>query len=45
MTATHTAPAAALEVAQLHPDALDIGENVRDSVDLAQTPRLRRIHP
>ncbi|MCD2135945.1 ParB N-terminal domain-containing protein [Rhodococcus qingshengii] len=38
MTATHTAPAAALEVAQLHPDALDIGENVRDSVDLAQTP-------
>lgn len=37
MTATHTAPAA-LEVAQLHPDALDIGENVRDSVDLAQTP-------
>ena len=38
MTATHTEPAAALEVAQLHPDALDIGENVRDSVDLAQTP-------
>lgn len=38
MTATHTAPAAAIEVAQLHPDALDIGENVRDSVDLAQTP-------
>jgi len=38
MTATHTTPAAALEVAQLHPDALDIGENVRDSVDLAQTP-------
>lgn len=37
MTATHTAPTA-LEVAQLHPDALDIGENVRDSVDLAQTP-------
>ncbi|NRH31126.1 ParB N-terminal domain-containing protein [Rhodococcus sp. MS13] len=36
MTATHTA--AAIEVAQLHPDALDIGENVRDSVDLAQTP-------
>ena len=31
MTATHTAPAA-LEDAQLHPDALDIGENVRDSV-------------
>ncbi|MCY4672096.1 MAG: ParB N-terminal domain-containing protein [Rhodococcus sp.] len=38
MTATHTAPSAAIEVAQLHPDALDIGENVRDSVDLAQTP-------
>ncbi|CAN5164117.1 hypothetical protein BH09ACT9_BH09ACT9_23690 [soil metagenome] len=38
MTATYTAPATALEVAQLHPDALDIGENVRDSVDLAQTP-------
>ncbi|MFI7167322.1 hypothetical protein ACIBM3_33250 [Rhodococcus erythropolis] len=36
--ATHTAPAATLEVAQLHPDTLDIGENVRDSVDLAQTP-------
>ncbi|MFF1555494.1 ParB/RepB/Spo0J family partition protein [Rhodococcus erythropolis] len=38
MTATRTAPATTLEVAQLHPDALDIGENVRDSVDLAQTP-------
>ncbi|MFF1946755.1 ParB/RepB/Spo0J family partition protein [Rhodococcus qingshengii] len=43
MTATHTNPAdenetAALEVAELHPDALDIGENVRDTVDLAQTP-------
>ena len=38
MTATHTVPAAAIEVAQLHPDALDIGENVRDSVDLSQTP-------
>ncbi|MCW2092989.1 UNVERIFIED_ORG: ParB family chromosome partitioning protein [Rhodococcus erythropolis] len=38
MTATHTDNAAALEVAQLHPDTLDIGENVRDSVDLAQTP-------
>ncbi|WP_182262070.1 ParB N-terminal domain-containing protein [Rhodococcus sp. UFZ-B548] len=38
MTATHTAPAAAIEVAQLHPDTLEIGENVRDSVDLSQTP-------
>ncbi|NMM91865.1 chromosome partitioning protein ParB [Rhodococcus sp. SRB_17] len=43
MTATHTTPTAenvtaAIEVAQLHPDALEIGENVRDTVDLSQTP-------
>lgn len=38
MTATHTTPAAGLEIAQLHPDALEIGENVRDEVNLADTP-------
>lgn len=42
-TATHPTitaenTTATIEVAQLHPDSLDIGENVRDSVDLAQTP-------
>ncbi|OYD61255.1 ParB/Srx family N-terminal domain-containing protein [Rhodococcus sp. OK302] len=41
MTATHTPTAenttAEIEVAQLHPDALEIGENVRDTVDLSQT--------